>query len=88
MMKIKRFVFNPFQENTYLVESPQGKCLIVDPGAYDRNEKETLLGELRGKEPEAVLLTHGHPDHLASAALLQREFGVKVFMHPDDADVP
>ena len=88
MLKIKRFVFNPFQENTYLVESPQGKCLIVDPGAYDRNEKETLLGELRGKEPEAVLLTHGHPDHLASAALLQREFGVKVFMHPDDTDVP
>ena len=88
MMKIKRFVFNPFQENTYLVESPQGKCLIVDPGAYDREEKEALLGELRGKEPEAVLLTHGHPDHLAAAGLLQREFGVKVFMHPDDADVP
>lgn len=88
MMKIKRFVFNPFQENTYLVESPQGKCLIVDPGAFDREEKEALLGELRGKEPEAVLLTHGHPDHLAAAGLLQREFGVKVFMHPDDADVP
>lgn len=88
MLKIKRFVFNPFQENTYLVESPQGKCLIVDPGAYDRKEKEALLDELRGKEPEAVLLTHGHPDHLASAALLQREFWVKVFMHPDDADVP
>lgn len=88
MMKIKRFVFNPFQENTYLVESPQGNCLIVDPGAYDREEKEALLGELRGKEPEAVLLTHGHPDHLAAAGLLQREFGVKVFMHPDDADVP
>ena len=87
-MKIKRFVFNPFQENTYLVESPQGKCLIIDPGAYDREEKETLLANLHGKEPEAVLLTHGHPDHMASAALLQREFGVKVFMHPDDADVP
>lgn len=87
-MKIKRFVFNPFQENTYLVESPQGKCLIIDPGAYDREEKETLLANLHGKEPEAVLLTHGHPDHMASAALLQREFGVKVYMHPDDADVP
>ena len=49
MMKIKRFVFNPFQENTYLVESPQGKCLIVDPGAYDREEKETLLANLHGK---------------------------------------
>ena len=88
MMKIKRFVFNPFQENTYLVESPEGKCLIIDPGAYDREEKEILLANLRGKEPEAVLLTHGHPDHLAAAGLLQREFGVKVFMHPDDADVP
>ena len=47
MMKIKRFVFNPFQENTYLVESPQGKCLIVDPVAYDREEKDALLGDLR-----------------------------------------
>lgn len=88
MLKIKRFVFNPFQENTYLVDVGDGKCLIVDPGAYDSREQEMLLGELRGKEPVAVLLTHGHPDHIAAAGLLQREFGVEVYMHPDDAEVP
>ncbi|MGM9790890.1 MAG: MBL fold metallo-hydrolase [Candidatus Cryptobacteroides sp.] len=88
MLKIKRFVFNPFQENTYLVDAGDGKCIIVDPGAYDPQEKVALLSELRGKEPVAVLLTHGHPDHIAAAGLLQREFGVEVYMHPADAEVP
>ena len=42
MSAIASFVFNPFQENTYVVSDPSGQCVIIDPGCYTPNEQEEL----------------------------------------------
>ena len=41
-MEIKKITFNPFQENTYVVWDETKECVIIDPGCYEKFEKETL----------------------------------------------
>jgi len=85
-VEVKKFVFNPFQENTYVVYDGQGACVIIDPGCYTMEEEAEILTFIRGKElhPEHVLLTHAHLDHVCGAALFFREFGLKPLLHPAD----
>lgn len=63
----------PFEENTY-VANLEGRpdCLIVDPGL----EPDEILAQLDKLEllPAAILITHGHSDHIAGNAELKRRF--------------
>lgn len=83
-MEIFRFIVNPLQENTWVVCGPDGSCVVVDPGFLDEREKERLLSCFDEHRPAAVLLTHGHPDHVYGVAWMQQRYGVPVYMHPDD----
>jgi glyoxylase-like metal-dependent hydrolase (beta-lactamase superfamily II) len=58
-------------------------ALIIDPG----EEPETILGELegRGLDPLAVLVTHGHFDHVGAVAAIARRAGVRVYMSADES---
>ena len=40
-MTIKKFTFNPFQENTYIIYDDTRECVIIDPGCYYEYEKRT-----------------------------------------------
>ena len=42
-MFIKKFTFNAFQENTYIVYSDSGTCVIIDPGCYSNQEESELI---------------------------------------------
>ncbi len=55
---------------------------MIDPGL----DAERLLTEIKssGLNPLAVLSTHGHFDHIGSAANLQREFNIPFYLHQDD----
>lgn len=66
MAKLYSFTYNYFSEHPYIVEGVDGRCIIVDPGFYGKDEKEEFMGFLEGHglKPEAVLLTHGHVDHI------------------------
>lgn len=70
---IECIVSPPFQENTYIVwlEGRQD-CLIVDPG-FTPDEVIELL-EDKGLTPAAILLTHGHSDHIAGNAALKERW--------------
>jgi glyoxylase-like metal-dependent hydrolase (beta-lactamase superfamily II) len=60
----------PFQENTLIVSLPGSKeCLVIDPGFGFRRIVEQLA-DLQ-KSPVAILLTHGHVDHIAGVAGLR-----------------
>ena len=88
-MEIYRFIVNPLEENTFVVQGLPGRCIIVDPGCLSSAEQERIKAFLKARalRPEAILLTHGHMDHIYGVADLQREFDIPVYMSPADKPV-
>jgi hydroxyacylglutathione hydrolase len=71
---------NGFEVNSYVVHAPEGD-IVVDAGA----EPEKILGATRAPVA-AILVTHGHADHVDSLEPVRRETGAPVYMHPADAE--
>lgn len=65
MLKIQRFVCNPYQENTYVVSDETQECVIIDCGVYFDDERLSLIEYINGNDltPKHLLCTHGHFDH-------------------------
>jgi glyoxylase-like metal-dependent hydrolase (beta-lactamase superfamily II) len=42
MLHVKVFLFNPVQENTYLLYNDDNECIIIDPGCYYENEQDEV----------------------------------------------
>ena len=42
MIKVKKFTFNPFQENTYIISNEKKECIIIDPGCSNLNEEKEI----------------------------------------------
>ena len=78
-MEIKRVVFNPFRENTYLVWDATKEAVVVDAGNMSDAEnamlKETIAS--LGLKPVMAVNTHGHFDHTQGVKWLKEEYGVK-----------
>jgi len=66
MLTVKRFIFNPIQENTYVVYNGKDACALIDPGCYFPEEKQTLSHWLKESrlQPNILLNTHCHLDHV------------------------
>ena len=66
MITIKKFTFNPFQENTYILYDDTKSCIIVDPGCFNSMEREQLSEFIGGKDliPKRLINTHAHIDHV------------------------
>ncbi len=77
-MNIKTFVFNPFYENTYVISSQAGNCLIFDPGCYEDFERKELIDfvELEGLKVKAIINTHCHIDHVLGNDYLRDKYSV------------
>ena len=69
-----------FEVNAYVVHAPEGD-VIVDAGA----EPEKILAAVR-QPVSAVLVTHGHADHVNALGAVLRETNAPPYVHPDDAD--
>ncbi|MDQ2845220.1 MAG: MBL fold metallo-hydrolase [Actinomycetota bacterium] len=83
-MLIAGFPAGSFQANCYLLASAAGAdCLVVDPGENAIEPLQQLLTE-HALTPVAVLLTHGHLDHIASAAEFCRSAEIPAYLHADD----
>ena len=85
-MKIKRFVFNPFQENTFVLYDKSKECVIIDPGCYEKEEEvelESFISE-NGLNPVALLNTHCHIDHILGNQFVADKWGVELQMHKKD----
>ncbi|MDZ4205408.1 MAG: MBL fold metallo-hydrolase [Bacteroidales bacterium] len=83
MIRIKVFVFNPFQENTYLLYDQTQECAIVDPGCYTENEKKHLKEFIDSENllPVASINTHTHIDHVLGNSFVYEAFGLKPLIH-------
>jgi len=78
MMNIARLVFNPLQENTYILWDATKECVIVDPGNFSAREDRMLESfvEERGLRPVLLAATHGHFDHTMGAAFVVGRYGI------------
>lgn len=73
-----------WQTNCFLIgDRAAGQAVVVDPGEGAETAVPELL-ERTGVTCEAILLTHGHLDHLWGVPELARSLDVPVCLHPDD----
>ena len=87
MLKMKTLALGAYQTNTYLVwEENSPTCVVIDPGY----QPETILSEVKnlGKEIAAILLTHGHFDHVGGVRELAAETGCPVYLNEADLSMP
>ncbi len=66
MINVHYFTFSPFAENTYILFDETKECIIIDPGCYTQQEKDTLVDYIRQNElkPVRLINTHCHLDHV------------------------
>jgi hydroxyacylglutathione hydrolase len=78
-----RVVNSSFASNTFIQSiGAGGECFVVDPG-LDAPAIDAALTAL-ALRPRFICCTHGHFDHVGSAAFLQQKYEAKVFLHASD----
>lgn len=84
-MNISTLSLGMLQTNCYLLSNGD-RCLVIDPGG----EPEKVLDFLRrqGLTLEAILLTHGHFDHVGAVKPLAEETGCPVYLCQEDLSLP
>ncbi len=85
-MQIVGFPAGMFQTNCYIVSDDAGDCVIVDPGQDAEEQVRRQVSEA-GLKPRAVLLTHGHLDHIWNAQQVADHYGVPAYIHPEDREM-
>ncbi len=85
-MEIKRLVLGLVRTNCYIVYTEDTKkAVIIDPAADSRRIAEEISA--LGVTPEAVLLTHGHFDHMLAADSLRNGYRIPVCVLKEDAEL-
>jgi len=86
MIHIQSFTFNPFQENTYIVYTDSGECMIIDPGCYDKVEENMLSDFIIKNNLKPVLLvnTHCHIDHVFGNKYVSEKYGLSPVIHANE----
>lgn len=70
------------QTNCYILKQ-DGFAVIIDPGA----KVQRILDHLGDAKPLAILLTHGHFDHIGAINDLLAVHSLPIYLHPDDEDL-
>lgn len=87
MLNVLAMPLGDYQTNVYAVHNNESKtCVVIDPGY----EPGIILSKLRGLglTVEAILLTHGHFDHVGAVEELVENTGCGLWMHKADWDKP
>ena len=81
-MKLAQLPVGMLATNCYLVADDAGRCAVIDHGSH--TEKILKKAEEEGFTIEAILLTHGHFDHVMAAPGIQKATGAKLYIHKND----
>lgn len=87
MLTLHTLPLGAYQTNCYILhQEASSSCVVIDPGYTP----EVILDFLSGKglTLEAILLTHGHFDHVGAVRDLAAETGCRVWLNPDDLSMP
>ena len=80
---ITRLTLGLYQTNTYILSNGT-EAAVIDPGY----EPDTILDALEGLTLKAILLTHGHFDHVGAVRELVAETGCEVWIHAAEGTMP
>ena len=87
MMQVTRLPLGVYQTNCYIIYEENAKtCCVLDPGGEAKKVLEFM--ELRGLTLDAILLTHGHFDHVGAVKELHAATGCKVYLCTEDLSMP
>ena len=87
MLKVHTLTLGDYQTNCYIVHEAVSKtCAVIDPGY----EPDTILRKVAelGLTVDAILLTHGHFDHVGGVKDLAAETGCQVYICAEDLRMP
>lgn len=89
MIQIQRFVFNPFEENTYILFNETNDCIIIDPGCLHSSEKEEIVRFIKNEnlKPVRLLNTHCHIDHVFGNSFIANQYNLGLEIHKNDLAV-
>ena len=82
-MNLKTLTLGAYQTNCYLLSNGTD-AVVIDPGY----EPDTILDALEGLTLKAILLTHGHFDHVGGVKQLAAETGCKVYICAEELNMP
>lgn len=72
--------------NTYVIRH-DGNILLVDAGMKSSAKKIIEFFDGKSEKPDAILITHYHPDHIGGLAQLVKKYEPKVYAHSKEVDV-
>ena len=84
MLRLQTFVFNPLQENTFVLYDETRECIVIDPGCCDEQENlqlKTFIDEQKLKV-KLLLNTHCHIDHVLGNHFVSSTYHVNLLIHP------
>ena len=83
MLEIRKYVFNSFRVNTYIVSDKTGECIIIDPGCENSKEREDFLNEINYYKliPVKLINTHCHIDHVLGNDFVKKTFDSQFLIH-------
>lgn len=87
MLTIKKFVFNPFDENTYLlIDSATHEAAVVDPGMFTEKDLRVFDEYVQAHNITItqVINTHMHVDHCFGDNYVHEKYGSQIAAHTDD----
>lgn len=86
MINVKKFIFNPLQENTYILYDETSDCVIIDAGCYFNYEQEELTRFIREMKlrPVKLVNTHCHFDHILGVTFCRLTYRIPFLAHKDD----
>ncbi|MEX2231654.1 MAG: MBL fold metallo-hydrolase [Cyclobacteriaceae bacterium] len=89
MLRIQSFVFNPFQENSFVLFDETKECIIVDPGCSDEREQLQLKSFIAQQKLRVKLLlnTHCHIDHVLGNKFVKETYKVNLLIHRTEESV-
>lgn len=87
MLQVHALALGAYQTNCYLIHDKSStSCCVIDPG-YEADTIADKLTEL-GLSLEAILLTHGHFDHVGAVKDLAADTGCQVWLCAEDLNMP
>ena len=82
-MLLERVVCGRARSNAYVYAPVDDRALIVDAGMGAARQVVDIVGA-EGLVPQALVLTHGHPDHIWTARELSDRYEIPAYIHTDD----